>query len=349
MKVLLILFVIFINFRGAVLTRPVFAISGTVDITGTVPGCGDGVIQTGESCDGSNLNSQTCSSQGFSGGTLTCNANCTFNTSQCTTAPPPPSGGGGGGGFIAPPSETAAVFSGRAYPKSTVTLLKDAQIAATAIAGSDAAFSMKLSGLSGGNYIFAIYGEDSKGNRSSLLTFPTSVTSGATTYVSGIFIAPTIATDKSEVKRGDNIAIFGQSVPSAEITIAVSSEDEFFGKTAADKSGAYLYNFDTAPLDMGQHFTKSKAARDGAISSFSKAISFMVGTKNIFAQLPTKCPAKADLNGDCRVNLVDFSIAAYWYKRPLSAAFVQKETESLNGDGKINLIDFSIMAFYWTG
>ena len=151
-----------------------------------------------------------------------------------------------------------------------------------------------------------------------------------------------------EIKRGDNIAIFGQSVPSGEITIAVSSEEEFFGKTAADPNGAYLYNFDTTQLDMGQHFTKSKAALNGEISSFSKAISFAVGLKNVLTQLPKKIE-KGDLNNDNRVNLVDFSITAYWYKRPISAEFKIKEAEKLNGDGKVDLIDFSIMAFYWTG
>ena len=62
-----------------------------------------------------------------------------------------------------------------------------------------------------------------------------------------------------------------------------------------------------------------------------------------------KCPAKGDLNGDCRVNLVDFSIASYWYKGILSDAFKKIEISKLNGDGKINLVDFSIMAYYWTG
>jgi hypothetical protein len=99
---------------------------------------------------------------------------------------------------------------------------------------------------------------------------------------------------------------------------------------------------------MGQHYTKSKASLDGAISSFSKAIGFAVGTRNIAAELP-RTAIKGDLNGDGRVNLVDFSIAAYWYKRPISAAFAVKERERLNGDGKIDLIDFSIMAYYWTG
>lgn len=286
--------------------------------------------------------------------------NLVFASSQSTTLtvtvqaptppPPPPSGGGGGGGGGSPPvPDTNVVFTGRAYPKSAVTLLKDAQVAATTIAGTDANFQISISGLSGGNYIFSVYSEDKEGRRSSLLTFPISVTFGAVTKVSGIFIAPTIATDKSEVKRGDNIAIFGQSAPQSEITIAVNSEEEIFVKTPSDKSGIYLYNFDTSLLAMEQHFTKSKSALNGEISSFSKAISFFVGAKNILTQPSTRAVMKGDLNNDKRVNLVDFSIAAYWYKQSLSAAFKPIETERLNGDGKIDLIDFSIMAFYWTG
>ena len=325
----------------------IFAASdATVEATIKISVCGNGIKEGSEQCDGSDLAGQSCTTEGYTGGTLSCSASCTFNTSACTTAAPAPAsggGGGGGGGYIAP-AETAAVFSGRAYPKSTVTLLKDAQIAATAVAGSDASFLMKLSGLSGGNYIFAVYSEDSKGIRSSLLTFPVSVTSGATSYVSAIFLAPTIVVDKSEVKRGDNIAIFGQSAPQADIIISVNSEEEFFGKTISDKDGVYLYNFDTSIIDYGTHNTKSKASiGNQLVSSWSYLVGFRVGTKNIMAELP-KVVTKGDLNSDRRVNLIDFSIAAYWYKRssPLASA-------DLNGDGKVDLIDFSIMAFYWTG
>jgi len=256
---------------------------------------------------------------------------------------PPPSGGGGGGGAVPSPPQTTVNFTGRAYPKSTVTLLKDAQIVATTIAGADANFAITLSGLSGGNFIFSVYSEDNKGRRSSLLTFPISITQGVTTTVSGIFIAPTIAVDKSEVKRGDNIAIFGQSASQADIIISVNSEEEFFVKTISDKDGIYLYNFDTTPLEMRQHFTKSKASIGNLeISSFSRVISFKVGTKTV--EKAKKAEVKGDLNQDGRVNLVDFSIAAYWYKRPSPPAAADS-----NGDGKVDLIDFSIMAFYWTG
>ena len=256
--------------------------------------------------------------------------------------PAPSPSGGGGVGIISMP--TGVTLSGRAYPKSTVTALKDAQIAATTIAGADANFQISVSGISGGNYIFSVYSEDNKGIRSSLLTFPISLTSGATTKIGGIFIAPTTAVDKSEVKRGDNIAIFGQSAPQADIIISVNSEEEFFAKTVSDKDGIYLHNFDTAVLDYGVHYTKSKASIGNLeISSFSRVISFKVGTKNIMAD-PSKIPAKGDINNDGRVNLVDFSIAAFWYKRPSPPA-----TVDLNSDGKVDLVDFSIMAFYWTG
>lgn len=261
--------------------------------------------------------------------------------------PPPPPPLIGGGGIVLP--LTGVSFSGRAYPLSNVTILKDGQIAVTTIAGPDANFYVSLTGLSAGNYIFSVYGEDSRGNRSTTFNFSLFITEGVMTRISGIFLAPTISVDKSEVVRGDNIAIFGQSIPSGEITIGVSSEEEIFGKTKSDKDGVYLYYFDTSPLEFGKHFTRSKAAIGWDITSFSRTISFLVGTKTVKAEPVAKCPLKADLNGDCRVNLIDFSIAAYWYKRPLSPQFIQKEIERLNGDGKIDLIDFSIMAYYWTG
>ena len=163
-KILINILVVF-----AVLFLPLSALSESSTLTITVtqpPSCGDG------SCNGS----ETCSS---------CPADC----GSC-----PSGGGGGGGGYIAP--ITSVVFSGRAYPRSTVTLLKDAQVAATTISGTDANFQISISGLSGGNFIFSVYSEDNKGIRSSLLTFPISVTSGATTNVSGIFISPTIGVDK---------------------------------------------------------------------------------------------------------------------------------------------------------
>jgi hypothetical protein len=88
----------------------------------------------------------------------------------------------------------------------------------------------------------------------------------------------------------------------------------------------------------------SKAARDGQISSDSKAVAFTVGDTNLALEKKVVALLKSDLNNDGKDNLIDFSIMAFWYNKPNSPAKVD-----LNGDGKINLVDFSIMAYYWTG
>lgn len=323
---------------GAMAAR---ASSVTVSAT-VVQTCFNGTIEAPEQCDGVNLNGATCGSLGYATGTLACRPNCTFDTSGCSL----PSGGrrvisGGGGDFGIP--LTGATFSGRAYPGSTVTLLKNADVAARTVAGSNASFNISLSGLSAATYVFSLYSEDANGNRSSLYSFTVTLTEGAITNVSGVFIAPTITADKSQVKRGDILTILGQTVPKGTVTITVNSNEELFFETNADPNGAYAYSLDTAPLDFGAHLAKSRAAAAGAVSAYGKAVSFEVGTENVPAKPGMPRPG-IDLNGDGRVNIVDFSILAYWYKRPNPPA-----ATDLNGDGKVTLVDFSILAYYWTG
>ncbi|MBU1036895.1 hypothetical protein KKF32_02575, partial [Patescibacteria group bacterium] len=257
-----------------------------------------------------------------------------------------PGGGGGGGGGGGIPTPTTVNLSGQAYPLSNVTVLKDGQIAVVTIAGPDANFNISLSNLSEGNYIFSVFSEDNYGRRSSLFSFSVYVTSGATTQISGIFLSPTIAVNRNEIKKGEDIAIFGQSIPDGIITIAVNSEEEYFVTTPADESGVYLYNFDTTPLAYGQHLTKSKARRENEVSNYGRVVTFKVGTETKGTGIGI---LKGDLNDDGRVNLIDFSIAAFWYKRILSETFSLKEAERLSNDGKVDLVDFSIMAYYWTG
>ncbi len=92
------------------------ATSNSVSVTwGSSGACGNGNINAGEQCDGSNLNGQTCTTLGFYGGVLRCNADCTFDATQCGTLSclysdykrdltggglytPPPTGGGDAGG-----------------------------------------------------------------------------------------------------------------------------------------------------------------------------------------------------------------------------------------------------------
>ena len=56
----------------------------TTGCEGTGPVCGNNLIETGETCDGTDLAGQTCVTQGFDSGTLACAAGClSFVLSDC--------------------------------------------------------------------------------------------------------------------------------------------------------------------------------------------------------------------------------------------------------------------------
>ena len=136
--------------RNFIISNEVYASTQEASTRSSV--CGDGVKESGEQCDGSDLAGASCTSQGYTGGTLSCSASCTFNTSACTSG----GGGGGGGGGVTITPETGITISGYAYPGLEVTLLKDAQVALVTTAGMDGRFNASLIGLSAGSYIFSV-------------------------------------------------------------------------------------------------------------------------------------------------------------------------------------------------
>lgn len=253
-------------------------------------------------------------------------------------------GGGGGGGSGSSSIISSVIFSGRAYPLSSVSLLRDGVIVATTVSGPDAKFTVSLSGITQGNHIFTVYSTDSSGTRSSNpFTVTLFISSGVSTTVSGIFLTPTISVDKSVVRRGDNLTVFGESSPVSDIVIEVNSENQLFFSTKSDSDGAYLFTFDTSPLEFGDHGAKSKSKIGTEISEYSKIANFKVGSQTILED-KSQCGVIADLFVDCKINIVDFSVLAYWYKRPFPLS-----TVDLNKDGVVTIADFSIMAYYWTG
>lgn len=46
--------------------------------------CGNGQLDSGEACDGSDLLGETCQGLGFESGTLSCGDSCTLDTAGCT-------------------------------------------------------------------------------------------------------------------------------------------------------------------------------------------------------------------------------------------------------------------------
>lgn len=253
-------------------------------------------------------------------------------------------GGNGGGGYLIP---TSVTFSGYAYPFSKVFLLKDGQLISETVSDINANFSFLLdNNLTTGNYLFSIMAEDSNGKFPSSYNIPLYITLHTATTISGIFLSPTITTNKLFVTVGNNIKISGQSAPNSNILIYLKenfSDAEIIKNTNSDSNGFYFLDFNTASLKNNYYQVKSMASRGNLISPFSQIIVFNVGLKDVLNQ-EENCNQKADLNNDCFVNLADFSILLSWHKKinfPIKI--------DLNNDGILNITDFSIMAYHWTG
>ena len=243
------------------------------------------------------------------------------------------------------PQPPSTVFSGKAYPGSEVILLKDGQTAGTVRADTAGNFSLSVGALSTGDYLFSLYARDYTGRSSRLISFSVSVVFGITTTIRNVIVPPTISADKRQVAKGESVDLFGQSVPAADIVILVQTPTgEFFVQSVADQGGRYRYSLDTLPLEFGEYSATALASLEGSFSDIASAVvNFTVAAETILEE-PFACPVKGDLDGDCFVNLVDFSILIFWFDRPNVPSRVD-----LSGDGKADLVDFSIMAFYWTG
>lgn len=261
----------------------------------------------------------------------------------CSTEGGGSSGDSGGGEDEEENVSASVTFTGRAYPHSTVTILQDGHRLLSTAAGYDARFQATVQRLHAGSYLFAAYADDARGRRSPVLSFPVTIASNATIVVSGVFLAPTIATDKSEVRQGDPIVVLGHSAPTSTVTVALNATVPHEVQAVTDATGAYSASFDTANLEVGEYTATASASFDDLTTPESKTASFTVGDTNVVVPALTSIDT-VDVNGDDRVNLTDFSVIAFWYKRsaPPPAA-------DLNHDGAVTLVDFSILAFYWTG
>jgi len=271
---------------------------------------------------------------------------------DCGGALCPSCGGGGGGGGGGTTILSQATFIGKAAPRASIRVLYDGILASTGTSTVTGDFNITISNLSTGNYHFTVYYADSAGRRSASLIVNLSITQqGQAITVSNILLSPTLDADKREVKQGESVTFFGEAAPLSGISLSMisgSGQESVFHATST-VAGTYQFTLNTAALTLGQYSVKVKAALGTAQSEYTSPLNLLVGEKTVIKEPDSKCPKKGDLNNDCRVNLIDFSIAAYWYKRSVSPSFISTEAAQLNGDGLINLVDFSILAYYWTG
>lgn len=260
-------------------------------------------------------------------------------------------GGGGGGGGSIGPITASVLLRGLAAPGASVKILKDGVLLATISADLNGNFSYNASGLSSGNYRFSLYFDDKLFLRSATEEISATLTSGQSTTANEVLLPVTIGTDKSQVKKGDTVEIGGMTAPNAFVYITVTSlSGQSFNYPARSGSdGKYLFRFETGEMALDSYKAVAYATLGTLRSKNSFIAEFKVGETTEQTIPGKKCQLKADVNYDCRVNLVDFSITAYWFVREINRDFLAIEGEKLSSDGNITLTDFSILAYYWTG
>jgi hypothetical protein len=315
--------------------------------------CGNGYKEEVEECDGSDFGGVTCISLGYQSGTLLCTLDCRISTINCEAmeeegGTPGAGGHGGGSGGVSgykpgaeEEEETKVVMRGKSYPHADVHILVDGRVIGIVRTDAKANFYFETGDITPGVASFGFWSEDKDGLKSTLLTLTFRVISGAVTTISGIYISPTIDIDNKSVKQGENITLYGQTVPDTEVHIHISSPGEIIEQIDSKETGDWQLVFNTTPLEEDFHIAKALFQVDveGNIikSAFSKAVSFYVGR---LGGEPV-CP-EGDLNGDGRVNLTDFSILLYYWGTDNACA-------DQDQNGIVDLVDFSIMMYYWTG
>jgi cysteine-rich repeat protein len=356
-----------------------FATTGAqaIDISTTllVRICGNGIVELGENCDDGTMNN--LGGYGSSTAARQCNADCfTFGpycgdgvlqvrfTEQCddgnntsgdlcdaicreetpvlpraTGAPPrgstpqlpaPP-------GTIPSETLTKVVLQGKAYPNSSVNILLDGKLFGTVLADSNADFLFTTTNITPGTASFGFNAKDRYGTDSITTTNVFDVVQSAVTTVANIFLPPTISVKPPTVAPGGLILLSGQTVPSAHVVTEIHAENKTL-EADADTAGDWALQIDTDSLKNGDHLAKARFQLTNTVrSGFGKSVAFFVGTKPVEGSC-----GKPDMNGDEKVNLVDFSIFLLsWNKTDANADY--------NCDKNVNLADFSIMLFSWTG
>jgi hypothetical protein len=313
------------------LAFPILGRALSVEITATVPGCGDTTIGPGEQCEGANLGGATCASLGYARGTLRCAANCMFDRSQCGMQV-----SSGGGGYLGSFMGTVAFF-GDAYANSPVVLLKDGQIVSTVAANAQGAFQATVTDLAPGDYMFTAYAVDTRGVQSPLLGFPVSAQRGGISKVTGIALPPSINVIQDPNTKKNELQLSGDAKPGAMVYAIIDGGNGFSLDTQVDTAGKYLAVLNASLLVSGNHTIRVYTVYGDAYSALSRTVGTLIGSEG------GGC-TRWDLNCDGRVNLVDLSMLLYWCKNPIFP-----ERMDLNSDGRVSIVDFSILFYHWTG
>lgn len=244
---------------------------------------------------------------------------------------------------VTPPGPTLPIvqLSGIAAPGATVTITRDGTLISTLVSGVGADYSVILGTEPIGQHEYLLAAEDESGGILGSQTLALNLQSGSTTIVSGIFLGPSIAIDKTEVELGQTVTLSGQTAPGSSVTVTVSSTQSLDFSVVASSDGAWTRVVNTQTVGTGQHSAKARAVTTGnTISAYSPSVSFVV---NPFDPATGKEPS--DINMDGYSNLIDLSILLFFWR----TSNPSNPRADINRDGFVDIIDFSILLFQWTG
>jgi hypothetical protein len=272
----------------------------------------------------------------------------TGQTTGGTTAAP--SGGGSGpfpGGVQQLYLATIAV-SGFASPSSNVFVLVDGVRKATARANAFGRFDALASNLERGAYTVSVYMVDNEGRTSASYTSTLSLQQGTTNSIQGIMVPPSSVLSSPVVDPGTPVVVSGEAAPGATVTLTLTPQGgalgdaQRFTATSSDggvgTSGQWRITVPTEGLSRGTYTVRARAKFPGQSESNASKVLFL----GVGEEPSPDLSQRADINGDGKVNLIDFSIL-------LSSWGRDDEATDLNLDGTTNLADFSILLFNWTG
>ena len=288
-------------------------------------------------------------------------------TSTEVYATPVASSGGGGGGWY--PSglgqifgqdqsrereEAMVIISGETHPDGKVNVFSESgKILASTDTDSSGFFEVLISDISVGEHTFGAWSEDDRANRSIAKSVSAGVSRETKTYISGLVLPSTIASDRSDVKIGDKANIFGYTLPRVEVELVLKGPDGTETKRTlkTDRHGLWNFSFNTAGVLFGDYLVYTRFYKEDGKNIDSAKIRVNVGGKNKFIPFSPGVgyAGRGDFNEDRRVDLVDFSMLIYWYKKELPLNNEKILEIDLSKNGIVNLRDFSILAYYWTG
>ncbi len=260
-------------------------------------------------------------------------------------APPgTPPGASGGGGYSYPPgpAQPSIVITGIGIPNVPISVLEDGTTLPSAGTTADSAgnFSVSIPSLPQGTYSFTFVEDGPSGTALSSYTETVTIVAGTTDSITGVLLPPSIDFTTSTVAFGATTTIAGVAAPSSTVEIQMVGQSggsgTVKGTASANAEGAWSYNLATAGRAADTYQVTARTTLPPYAASGMSPIAYLgVGTTPV----PRR---RGDLNGDGKVNLIDFSILLFHWGQawPLG---------DLNGDGIVDLPDLSIMLFNWTG